>query len=654
MQRGNQKTEIIDRLKENKKYRLVLVGAVLLFLVLFTYRNSFDNDFVDWDDFTYVVNNNLVRNPGNSFLKDLFTTPVSSNYHPVTMLSLRLNNNVCNTCPNGISPAPFIRWNVILHILNTLLVLFLVFLLTRENLLAAFLAALLFGVHPMHVESVAWISERKDVLYTFFFLSGLIAYMFYKKGSKREYLWLVFSFILFVLSCLSKAVAVVFPVVLILINFWIYETNEDKPVIKAIKNSFSLKNLIPLIPFFIISVFLGLMAFRIQSGQNFLGFLDLTKSPPDVVNEIGPFTLFQRFQIASYGFIMYIVRFFVPVSLSALYQYPLLEEFNQGSFEIILIITMIATLATVVLVILSLKKTKLYAFSIGFYLFTIVFVLQFITVGMAIMAERYSYLPYAGLSLIPAILIANSSKAKRNTILVITGCFVIMLMVVTKRQIEVWNNTETLWSKVIEKRPQLELPRRSRGKYYSKKALQTKNSAEKKMYEDKALADFIVAIKAGTKSADVFEGTGVIYGSKGEPGKAVLFLDKAISTDPKKGSAYFNRALLYDQLNKKEEAIRDYNMALIFKPEMALQITNNRSNLLVETGRYQEAIFDYDYLISVDGNNFLYYFNRGYAKHHTNDIKGAIADYRKARQLNPNDQPTQMLLKKLSETYPGL
>jgi Flp pilus assembly protein TadD len=626
---------------------LIFLSIAIVVLVLTTYWNAFNNDFVDWDDFTYVVNNDLVRNPGNAYVKDLFTTPISSNYHPLTILSLRLNNNACASCPNGISPAPFIRWNVILHILNAILVLVLVYLLSNRNILVSFITAAIFAVHPMHVESVAWISERKDVLYTFFFLAGLIAYLNFKRATRGKNLWLILTFLLFVLSCLSKATAVVFPVVLILINFWIYNTEEDGPIQKALKNAVSIKNLLPLVPFFLVSVFLGLMAYRIQHGSNFLGILDLSKNIPDVVDKIANFSVLQRIQISSYGFVLYIIRFFAPFNLSAIYPYPDIQEFSQAPFAIFLYMAVAGVILITFFVIRSLRKTKLYAFGFAFYFITIALVLQFITVGYAIMADRYSYLPYVGLSFIPAMIIAKSSKKVKIILLILSFCFIVMMIFQAKRQTEVWSNTETLWSNAIKRYPHLELPRRSRGKYYSKKSLEAKSETEMKMYEDKALVDFKEAIKAGSKSADVFQGTGVIYGSKGDLKNAVLLLNVAISIDPKKGSAYYNRAIMFDKLNQKEEAIRDYNMALIYDPERALEILNNRSNLFLETGRFREAIIDFDYLISIKSNNFYYYSNRAFARLKLNDIKGAVSDYQKALQLQPDDQFIRLQLQKL-------
>jgi Flp pilus assembly protein TadD len=641
---------LVTVIKENRRYQLLLTGFLIAMLVLITYRGAFNNEFVEWDDFAYVVDNDLVRNPGDTFLKDLFSKPVSSNYHPLTILSLRINNNVCDSCPNGISPEPFIRGNVIFHLLNTLLVFLLVYLLSKKNILVAFLVAALFGVHPMHVESVAWVSERKDVLYSFFFLSGLITYLKYLNGSKnnsRKHAWLAATLLLFILSCLSKATAVVFPVVMMLLNFWTYHKDEENPVRGAFKNVFSPKNLLMLLPFFAVSLFIGLMTYRLQNGENFLGILDLSRNQPDMVNIVGPYSVLQKVQVACYGFILYLMKFLVPVNLSALYPYPALQEFNQGNFATMLLMTMAATILIAFLVIRSLRKTKLYAFGVGFYFVTIALVLQFISVGVAMMAERYSYLPYVGLSIIPAMLIAKSTKSKKLVLLIISGCFIILLIVLSKRQIEVWSNTETLWTQVINRHPHEELPRRARGKYYSKMSLAAKNDAEMKLFEDKALIDFTEAIKAGTKSADVFQGTGVIYASKGDLKNAILFLNKAISIEPKKGAAYYNRALVYDRLNQKEEAIKDYNMALIYNPEWTLEILNNRSNLFLETGRFREALQDFDYLIFLKKDNFLYYSNRAFARLQLNDVTGAISDYQKALELKPDDPLSKLNLQKL-------
>ena len=622
--------EVVDHGKAKKNLPLILTICLLLILVLVTYQGAFDNSFVDWDDYTYVVENDLVRNTKETTLKDVFSELVSLNYHPLTILSLRLNNNTCKTCMDGISPAPFIRWNIIIHMLNTLLVFWFIYLLSKKKILAAFLVAAIFGVHPMHVESVAWISERKDVLYTFFFLSGLITYLKFESVSnsdKRKYVWLLATFLLFVLSCLSKAMAVVFPMVLILIKFWIYQPAGSNPVKESVREALSFKNLVPLIPFFLFSLFWGIMAISI--------------------NNLNTFTFWHRIQFASYGLIMYIVKFFVPVNLAAIYPYPTLSEYESSTFGTILMLAPFAFLLITGLVIFSLKRSKLIFFGIGFFLITVIMVSQFISVGVAIMADRYSYLCYIGLAFIPAMMIGDKVTKNRIPLYITTGFFVLFMMVLARKQIEVWSNSDTLWTREIELYPKQEGPRSIRGLYYSKIAKLTDDPDKKVLYEKKAFEDFKFAIKAGSKRADVFEGVGCLYGKYGDYTNALDFLTKAINLKPEKGSSYFNRGLTFSMLNKYDEAISDYNMAMKYSPENAVEILTNRSNMLLETGRFSEAVADFDYLISVDQRNFLFYYNRAFAKQQTNDIPGAISDYQRALQLQPDDQMTGMQLQKL-------
>lgn len=612
-------------------HQLILVSVLLVVLVFITYRNSFNNEFVDWDDYTYVVDNPLVRNPHKTTLKDVFTQKVSLNYHPLTILSLRLNNNECKSCPEGISAVPFIRGNVIIHLLNTLLVFFLIYLLSKKKILVAFLVAALFGVHPMHVESVAWVSERKDVLYSFFFLSGLITYIMYlraQENKRRQYFWLAATFLLFLLSCLSKAMAVVFPLVLILIKFWFFQPGGNIQVKESIKEIFTKNSLIPIIPFFAVSLFFGFLAISI--------------------NNLNSFTIWHRVQYASYGFIMYIIKFFVPGNQVAIYPYPAQTGFSSGNFDLFLKLSPFVFIAVAGLVIYSVRKTKLFLFGLGFSFITVMMVLQFISVGVAIMADRYTYLSYVGLAFIPAMVIGETAAKKKIPLYILSGCFIILMMILSQKQIKVWRNSDTLWTNVIDKYPNMETPRSLRGIYFAKKADRVKTAAENKVFEDKAFEDYKIAIKMGTARADVFESAGCIYGKRGDFKNALICLDKAIQLKPRKGSAYFNRGITLGMTGRNEEAINDYNMALIYYPQKANQIITNRSNLFLLTGRYREAIADFDYLISVDSKNFLFYFNRAVCRQQTKDIQGAISDYQNALRLQPDDRMSRQQLQMLT------
>jgi len=650
---GMNKENIFDNTlnHENEGFQKWFLSAVILLvlLVIITYSGATKNDFVSWDDNDYVVNNNLVRSNGNPDPGEIFRTVVSLNYHPLTILSLSLNDNTCSSCTNGISARPFIINNIIIHALNTILVFFLIYILFGRKLVIAFIVAAIFGVHPMHVESVAWISGRKDVLSSLFFLSGLIYYLMFLKTERRKYYLLLLSFVLFILACLSKATAVVFPVILILINyFFINEEgiNHSKALLRAV----SPRNILPLIPFFAVSVFFGVMAVQLQSGENFLGVMKFIKDPHDVVNIIAPFTGLQKIQIAAYGFIVYLIKFVIPANQSAFHPYPELSEINEGNFSLYLWFALIAFIILFCLVLFSMKKSRLFMFCFGFYLVTLALVLQFVSVGNAIFAERYTYLPYIGLAIIPSYFISESSGRIKRILLIISAIFIIIMLIFARNQVRVWNSTESLWTQVIERYPDLEMARGARGKYYYMLSSHTENEKEKRALEEKAMADFRVAIMEKSGTAEVYEGMGVILLRRNELKSALQLLNVAIKLNPEKGRTYFNRAIVFDQLNQKEESIRDYESALTFSPEMAFEIFRNRSVLYIETGRYENAISDLDELIRIEGKEFTHYYNRAFSKLMLKDIEGAIEDYKNVLRLNPGDKETLEHLRVLTES----
>ena len=183
---------------------LVLVGvvtAVCFFPMLF-------NSFTNWDDEYYVVNNQWLRGPD---WESIFTKQLLGNYHPLTVLSYAFNYAI-----SGLNPFSYLLVNYLFHLANTLLVFYFIWNISGNNKFVAAFVALIFGVHPMHVESVAWVAERKDVLYTFFFLLSLIQYWRYLVNGKNKNLWICLGF--FALSLLSKPAAVILPLVLFLLD----------------------------------------------------------------------------------------------------------------------------------------------------------------------------------------------------------------------------------------------------------------------------------------------------------------------------------------------------------------------------------------------------------------------------------------------------
>ena len=175
---------------------------------------ALQNGFTNWDDVLYVTSNPLLKSLDADGLKAIFTTPVVSNYHPLTILSLALNYQFAE-----LSPMSYHLTSVLLHVINTGLVFWFIWLLSSGNRWVSAIVALLFGIHPMHVESVAWISERKDLLYTLFYVAAMIAYVKYVKIRQTKYL--IFATALGAVSLLCKPAAIVLPLSLLAIDYYL-------------------------------------------------------------------------------------------------------------------------------------------------------------------------------------------------------------------------------------------------------------------------------------------------------------------------------------------------------------------------------------------------------------------------------------------------
>ncbi|MBI4645986.1 MAG: hypothetical protein HY738_05165, partial [Bacteroidia bacterium] len=389
-----QKGKLKSMAKKEKRFPwLVYFSAVIvLVLTLLCYSQVHKNGFTNWDDPGYVTESETI-DKGLTWnnIKIIFSKPQVSNYHPLTILSLTIDYEISKkyfSLPDN-KPVPtiFHLTNLIFHLLATLMVFIFIYHLTHKKLLISIIVSALFGIHPMHVESVAWISEKKDVLYGFFFVAALFTYVKYYKTKKI--LYFVLTFFLFILSILSKPAGIVFPFVLMLVDF---SLNENI-IIRNFKELY----------FSFINYFQNKCYLKSRTWEKiFLLFFALAElyitykiQENKAVADFDTFTVWQRFMFASYGFIMYINKLFVPVKLTTFYPYPNLDE--HGYIPLIFYVSPFIVLGFLVLIYLTMKRTKAAIWGIIFYFITVALVLQFISVGRAIMSDRYTYIPYIGL-----------------------------------------------------------------------------------------------------------------------------------------------------------------------------------------------------------------------------------------------------------------
>jgi len=588
-------------------WQFLLPLVLLLIITWFLYKPNVHHDFTNWDDPTYVLENPRVKQLNQENVGFFFSSPSASNYHPLTMISLSIDYYFAtggNTLAKNVSEpdaSQFHTTNIVLHLLNVFLVFIFVFMLSHKRIWVATITALLFAIHPMHVESVAWIAERKDVLYTFFFLAGLIMYL--KYGEKKSLKYLLAAFILYTCSLFSKPSAVVFPLILVAIDYF----NERK---------FSKKLWIEKIPFFTLSIVFGLITLLIQSE--------------DAIADIKVFSMIQRMMFAMYGFIMYLFRMIVPVNLAAFYPYPSLSP--TGGLPVIFYMSPLIVIVIAGLIIYSARHTRVLLFGFLFYFFSLMLVLQFISVGSAIMADRYSYVSSIGLFFICAWYADRGFTGKDSKIYplrwLLAGILIIYTVVIgvtTFEQIKIWKNSETLWTDVITKYPRAEVAYKNRGNFYGARNI-----------TGKALDDYMVYIKLKPDDPRAFSNLGNIYGLRNEIDQALDAYSRSVALDSVNPETYLNRAITFARAKKFAEAVKDYDKALMLKPGI-LEVYMNRAYTLFEMGRYEDAIKDYSFLIGQIHGNDDYFLKRGTCQYMLKQNQAALEDFSQCIALNPSN-----------------
>lgn len=604
-----------DQIKGNNFLKFSIFLLVIGILTFVLYQPSFHHDFVNWDDQVYVEEQPLVLQKQYT---QLWKSSVSLNYHPLTMMSLAVQ------APKDIKklkPAPFIRLNVALHILNSFLVFILILLITAHQWWIAFFTALIFAIHPMHVESVVWVSERKDVLYTLFFLLSCISYQYYLRDKALK--WLIFAGLLFTFSILSKAMAVVIPLVWLLLDYWYNRNLLDKRI------------WVEKIPFVTISMFFGLMAINVQGGGDFNGLLTIAGEKAKALAASNTFIVIDRIQFASYGFVQYIYKFFYPMEIVAYNPYP---EGNKllglGSFLYPLLFSLI-----IVAGLFLHKKSKAFSFAVGFYLITIALVLQFLSVGTAIIADRYTYVPYIGLAF-GVLYLSNQilQKKIKNGLYLFIGLwslFCIFLTIKTSTQVKIWKNGETLWSQVLEYYPKEDLALSNRGYHRGKTG-----------DIDGAIADFEKATSDGCIRSDVYVGLGNCYGTMSDQKpdqkeillpKAIAMYQKALELEPQNGNIHYNLGISQLQTNPMQ-ALQSFKEAIRLMPYKELDILPVLGLSQLNTKNYSDAIQTLTKAIENGVQTEFSYRYRGMAYLGVGDTNNAKADFKKGMSITPNNQ----------------
>ncbi len=522
------------------------LASLIAFITILSYLPVLQNGFVNWDDERYVVNNGAIHSLNVHFLKWAFSGFTAANWHPLTWISHAVDYAVW-----GLNPLGHHLTSIVLHGFNTLLVVLLTVTLLRRArevpacdmkkgalfgrdsiLVAAATTGLLFGIHPLHVESVAWISERKDLLYAFFFLISLLSYLGYAERmrgrNKRTTIsqiygnsWYLVSVAFFLFSLLSKPMAVTLPLLLLITDWYPLGRFAAKENLKVI----ALEKL----PFVLLSLFSGLITLMAQNSGDYR-IVPLEAIP-----------LSTRTMVACKTLFLYIEKIIFPVNLIPLYGYPHNVSLLSPGYLIPLLLFVSITVACI----FTMHRIKYVSAAWAFYVVTLLPILGFVQVGRQSMADRYMYLALLGpailVGLFVAVIIRRLALLSKHKLLARTvfyGCLLLIfggLVSAAILQMHIWKDGVSLWTHEIQVEPQLPEAYQRRGNAFRKQ--------EK----------FVEAVKDYTK---------------------------AIRLSPFSEPNYYNdRGIAYANLGLFEKALRDFELAIAMNPAEPMYQDNRRNAL---------------------------------------------------------------------------
>ncbi len=423
--------------KSHKWAKAIFIIVCILSAVFLAYHDALNNQLITtWDTQAYVIDNTHIRAFNWENIYWMFTNFDMANWHPLTWVSHALDYALF-----GLEPWGHHFVSILIHAFNTILFFGLVIVLmsfkTRDidnqTLLAAGVAALLFGIHPQHVESVVWIAERKDVLCLFFILLTLLSYVFYTAalGIKR-YFWYFSTLLCFGLALLSKPMAVTVPVILLLMD--VYPLNRTRLTHSPHAVSY-IKLILEKIPFFLFTLFTIMFTLMAQQEAMF------------AIDRMG---IIFRILNACNTLILYIAKFIFPVALSPFY--PLIQANNTLEYYSILIPITATILITILCTYLWYKKKYYALITWLFYLVTLSPVIGIIQVGSQSAADRYVYLPtmpfyiLLGIGFVKLLYTKKIGKQIKLASIIMLVCLSLLLIQLTQTQGKVWKNDITLWS----------------------------------------------------------------------------------------------------------------------------------------------------------------------------------------------------------------
>jgi tetratricopeptide (TPR) repeat protein len=583
-----------------KRNVIIFVYSALIFSALLVFWQVHNFDFVNYDDKVYVSENPHVLNGLTaSDAVWAFTTCYQGYWQPLTWLSLMANSQLF-----GPGPAGFHLVNVFFHLVNTLLLFALLKKMTSAIWPSAFVAAL-FAIHPMHVESVVWISERKDILSTLFWFLTMWAYVRYARSvavpATAKRVNYILALIFFALGLMAKPMLVTLPFILLLLDYW--------PLSRFLNSKFSILNLLyEKIPFFVLAAASSVVTFMTQKAGSII--VD-TKTVP----------LIHRAANAFLSYAMYMWKLFVPQNLAVFYPY------DAGGIAFWQVAIYLALLIVISVLVIYFGRNRKYL-PVGWFWFTgaLVPVIGLVTFTGSSYADRFTYIPYIGLFIMPAWGLPEllSGWPYRKIILgAAAPITLIALGIFAYRQVGVWNNSITLFSHALEVTQNNAVVHNYLGNSYF----------DLKRYQD-AMKFCRQAVEIMPDYAEAQYNLGNAYSKLGRYQDAIEAYKQAIKIKPDYIEAYNNLGNACVSMGRFQEAAEAFKQAINIKPDFA-DAYNNLGNACLSLGRWQNAIENYKQAIHIKPDWAQPYCNLGAAYGKIGSFQDALEIYKQAVKIAP-------------------
>lgn len=584
---------------------IIVISVVLIAINFAVYRQVGEHEFVNLDDNTYVVENARVVNgiTGSNIIW-AFTTFHFSNWHPMTWLSHMADVEIY-----GMSPRGHHLTSVIIHTVSTVLLFLLLFRLTNTVWQSSFVAAL-FALHPLHVESVAWVAERKGVLSAFFWFLSLLFYAEYVvKRKPGIYLLTLFSFML---GLMSKPILVTLPLVMLLLDFWPlnrYSSNEQgagQPLPSA-----STSRLIGLIkekiPFLACSVLSSAVTIYAQHRGGSIRSFDTAP-------------LWLRLENAIVAYVKYIVKTLWPHDLAVLYPYP-------GS---VLLWQVICSLLVLLLVsAATIRAARHYPyFAVGWlwFLVTLLPVIGLIQVGNQSMADRYTYIPLTGLFIMAAWGVpelAKNLKYRQSILLFLAAAVIFSSAVLSWQQTGYWRDSASLFQHALHV---------TTGNYIMHNNLG--GTFLKKGNLDAAIKEFQRALAINPDHLKAHYNLGSAFVKTGDLDAAIKEFQETIRIHPDFFQAHNDLGLVFHNKGDLDAAIKEFQEVLRIRP-YDFQAHNNLGLVYVTKGDLDAAIIEFQEVLRIKPYHFQAHNNLGLVYVSEGNLDAAIKEFQEALQINP-------------------